>query len=91
MFIKLVNLSPEIIKDAFSHIGGKLGELPNQRRETVSREMIRFLLKNMSRYCHHHHILNPLLCNHAKPILNMNHHLYYVTCHPSSMHGSTPS
>ena len=45
MFNNLVNLSSTIIKDNFGHIIGKLGELPNQRRETVSREMINFLLE----------------------------------------------
>ena len=43
MFINLVNLSLAIIKDAFLHMGGNLGELPNQIRETVSIDMIRFL------------------------------------------------
>ena len=45
MFINLVNLYETIIKDALAPIGGKLGEIPNQRRETVSIEMIPFLLK----------------------------------------------
>ena len=45
MFINLVNLSSKITKDAFAHIGGKLDGLPNQRRETVAREIIHFLLK----------------------------------------------
>ena len=44
-FINLVNLSITIFKEAFAHIGGKLGGLPNQRRETVSREKIYFLLE----------------------------------------------
>ena len=44
MLTNLVNISSTIIKDAFAHIGGRLGELTNQRRETVAREMIRFLL-----------------------------------------------
>ena len=46
MFINLVNLSSTIIKDVFAKIIGNLGELPNQIMETVSREMIRFLIKN---------------------------------------------
>ena len=50
MLTNLVKLSSTIIKYAFAFIEGKLGELPNQSRETVSREMIRFLLKNMIRY-----------------------------------------
>ena len=37
MFINLVNLSSNTTKDAFSHIRGKFGELPNQRMETVAR------------------------------------------------------
>ena len=41
--IQLLQKSPNTIKDAFVHIGGKLAELPNQRRDTVSREMIRIL------------------------------------------------
>ena len=45
MFIKLVNLSSTIIKGAFGHIRGKLGELPNQRREKVARYMISLLLE----------------------------------------------
>ena len=44
MLINLVNPSSTTTKDAFSHIGGNLDELPNQRRETVSREMIRLFL-----------------------------------------------
>ena len=43
MFIKLVNLYSNILKDAFSHTGGKVGELPNHIRETVAREIIWFL------------------------------------------------
>ena len=43
MFINLVNLYSKIIKEAFAHIGVKLGELPNEIRETVAREMIHFL------------------------------------------------
>ena len=90
MFINLINLSSTIIKDAFAHIRGKLDKLPNQRRETVAREMISFLLKKLSRY-HHHHYVNPLLCHHATPLLPTKHHLYHVTCHPSPLNGSTPS
>ena len=41
--IQLLQQSPNTIKDAFVHIGGKLAELPNQRRDTVAREMIRIL------------------------------------------------
>ena len=37
MFINLVNLYSNTLKDAFSHTGGKIGELPNQRREKVAR------------------------------------------------------
>ena len=44
LFINLVNLSSNTIQDAFSHIIGKLGEIPNLKREAVSREMIYFLL-----------------------------------------------
>ena len=32
-----------ILKDAFSHIRGELGEIPNKRREKVAREIIQFL------------------------------------------------
>ena len=39
-FIQIIQQSYNIIKDAFVHIGGKLVELPNQRRDIVSREMI---------------------------------------------------
>ena len=42
-FIKLIKKSSNTIKDAFVHIGGKLAELPNQRRDTVAREMIRIM------------------------------------------------
>ena len=38
--IQLLRQSPNTIKDAFVHIGGKLAELPNTRRDTVAREMI---------------------------------------------------
>ena len=36
-FIQLIQQSSNTIKDAFLHIGGKLAELPNQRRDTVAR------------------------------------------------------
>ena len=45
MFRNLVRISSTIIKYAFGHIRGKIGELPNQIRETVAREMIDLLLK----------------------------------------------
>ena len=38
--IQLIQQPSNTIKDAFLHIGGKLAELPNQRRDTVAREMI---------------------------------------------------
>ena len=90
MFINLINLSSTIIKDAFAHIRGKLGGIPNQRRETVSREMINFFLGNLSGYHQHHHV-TPLLFHHATPLLPMDHHIYHVICHPSPMYVSTPS
>ena len=36
--IQIISLarSPNTIKDAFVHIGGKLAELPNQIRDTVA-------------------------------------------------------
>ena len=42
-FIQLIQQSSNTIKGAFVHIGGKLAELPNQRRDTVAREMIRIM------------------------------------------------
>ena len=42
-FIKLIQKSSNTTKDAFVHIGVKLAELPNQRRDTVAREMIRIM------------------------------------------------
>ena len=44
MFINFVNLSSNTIKDSFSDIRGKIGELPNHRRETVAIDIIHFLL-----------------------------------------------
>ena len=41
--IQLLQKSLNTIKYAFVHIGGKLAELPNQRRDAVAREMIRIL------------------------------------------------
>ena len=41
--IQLLQQSPNTIKDAFVHLGGKLAKMPNQQRETVSKEMIRIL------------------------------------------------
>ena len=35
--IQLIQQPSNTIKDAFVHIGGKLAELPNQRRDTVAR------------------------------------------------------
>ena len=72
MFNNLINLYSTIIKDAFGHVGGKIGRLPNHRRETVAREMINFLLKKLSRYHHHHHV-TPIICHHATPFLNIYH------------------
>ena len=40
MLIKLVNLSYNTIKDAFEHLVGKLGDLTNQIREKLTREII---------------------------------------------------
>ena len=42
-FIQIIQQSSNTIKDTFVHIGGKLAELPNQRRDTVAREMIRIM------------------------------------------------
>ena len=42
-FIQLIQQSSNTIKDSFVCIGGKLAELPNQRRDTVAREMIRIM------------------------------------------------
>ena len=44
IIINLVNISSIIIKDTFAHIGDKIDELPNHRRETVARDIIRFFL-----------------------------------------------
>ena len=43
IIIKLLRQSPNTIKDAFVHLGGKLAELPNTQRDTVAREIIRTL------------------------------------------------
>ena len=89
MLINLINFSSKIVKDAFSHIESKLGELSNKRRETVAREMIPFFMKNMSRYRHHHHYIPSLLCHYTTPILPMYHYLYHITCNLYSLHIST--
>ena len=39
-FIQLILQTSNTIKGDSVHIGGKLAELPNQRRDTVAREMI---------------------------------------------------
>ena len=91
MFTNLLKTSSTIIKDTFAHIRGKIGELKNQIRDTVVREIICFLLKKLSTYHHHHHQVTHLLCHHITPILPMEHHLYNVTCHPYPINGSTPS
>ena len=39
-FMQLIQQSSNTIKDAFVHIGRKLYKLPNQRRDTLAREMI---------------------------------------------------
>ena len=41
--IRLIQKSSNIIKDAFVYIGGKLAKLPNQRRDTVARDMIQIM------------------------------------------------
>ena len=41
--IALVPLSAITLKDAFFHLGGKLGDLPNQIRQTVATDIIRCL------------------------------------------------
>ena len=43
IFIQIIQQSSNNIKDSSVQIGGKLAELPNQRRDTVSRYMIRIL------------------------------------------------
>ena len=43
MRIKLVNLSLYTLKGAFAQLGGNIGDIPNQRRETTSREIIQRL------------------------------------------------
>ena len=40
MFIEIVNLSLNTIKYKFTNLGGKLGNLPNQIRETLFRDII---------------------------------------------------
>ena len=39
-FIQLIKQSSNTIKYAFVHIGGKFDEMPNEKRDTVAREMI---------------------------------------------------
>ena len=43
MLVAHVFLSNNTLKDAFFHLGGKLGDLPNQIRQTVSTDIIRHL------------------------------------------------
>ena len=40
MLIQLIQQSSNTIKDDFVYVGGKFDKLPNQRRDTVAREMI---------------------------------------------------
>ena len=40
MFIEIINLSSKTLKDTFVHLRGKLGDIQNQRRPTVDREII---------------------------------------------------
>ena len=42
-FIQLIQKSSDTTKNAFVHIGVKLAKLPNQRRDTVAREITRTL------------------------------------------------
>ena len=37
IFIQLIKQSPNTTMNAFKKIGGKLAEMPNQRRDTVAR------------------------------------------------------
>ena len=46
MFIELVNLASNTFEEAFAHLRGKFGDILNQRRETVAREII-WLLKSV--------------------------------------------
>ena len=43
MFIRLIQQSSNTTKYSFLQVGGKLSGLPNQRRDTVAREMIRIM------------------------------------------------
>ena len=43
MFTKLFNLSSNTLKDTFSNIVGKVGEIQNQRKLTEARDIIWFL------------------------------------------------
>ena len=78
MFVNIFNLSSNTIKDAFTHIRGKLGKLPNQRRKTLSRDIIFSCCQELSRYLHHHHHITPLLYHCVTPLLPMDHHLHRV-------------
>ena len=43
MLVEIVKLSLNTLKYAFSHLMGKLGDLPNQIGETLARDIIWFL------------------------------------------------
>ena len=43
IFINLADLSSNTLKDASSHVGGNIGRVINQIRETVVRKIIWFL------------------------------------------------
>ena len=43
MFIEIINMPSYTPKEAFEHLSGKLGEIPNQRKETISRDIIQRL------------------------------------------------
>ena len=42
-FIQIIQQSSNTIKDTFVQIGGKLAELPHQRRDTVARYIIQIM------------------------------------------------
>ena len=83
MFINLVNLSSAIIKDAFAHIRGNIGELTNHRRETVSREMICSLLSRSD------YLTPPSSSFHSSPLSPCHSSPHYgpphIPCHLSPL------
>ena len=85
--IQLIQQPSNTIKDAFVHIGGKLAKLPNQRRDTVAREMIQIMKWRYTTKWRANIIMSPC---HPSPSSSCHPTPPPICITPSSSHSSPP-